>query len=113
MNDQFTIVSLDSLPQGRTDWSRLAQLTDSEIEAAIAADEDAFSPSDGELANAASYLRMVRSKTKIRPARNGRFRWFAIAADGTVIAEDRLGAMSRAKARAASLAARRGTSRAG
>jgi hypothetical protein len=107
MNEQFTRVSLAKAGSGQTDWIRVNALTEAEIISAIAEDEDAFALSDKDLALLLARLGTKSPRLMIRSGRNGRFRWALLGADGAVIAEDRRGEMSRAKARSAILAYRR------
>lgn len=48
MNEQ---IILHSLPESQTDWARIKQLTDKQIEAACASDDDVILPTSNDLLN--------------------------------------------------------------
>lgn len=104
MSEQTTIVSLAQGGNGLTDWDRLARMSDADVDASIACDDDTFVPADSELG---VQVLSSRTRCRIRRRRDGRFSWSVVEGNGTVLAEDRRGAMTRSKARNAALLARR------
>ncbi len=101
MSEQLTRVSLAKAGSGQTDWVRLNAMSEAEIIAAIIEDEDSFALSDKDLATVVARFGTKSPRAMIRSVRNGRFRWALLSSDGKVIAEDRRGALTRAKARSA------------
>lgn len=107
MNEQLIRTSLAKAGSGKTDWSRLAEISDLELEAAIANDTDTFALEDSD-------LRAVRRKAKaseqarfaIMRGKDGRFRWCLVAPDGSVLAAGYSGTKTKAQAKAEMLVVR-------
>lgn len=55
----------DPIPEDRTDWARLAAMTDEDIERAVAGDPDTFIPDEEFFRNAQVILPQDRSKQPI------------------------------------------------
>ncbi|MBX9664820.1 hypothetical protein [Novosphingobium sp.] len=82
MNEQLTRVSLAKAGKGQTDWDRLRSLTDAQIDAAIAADDDSFALVDAELAA----LGNSPARYELRELKSGSFQVVLVSAQGSVLA---------------------------
>ena len=94
MSEKLIRTNSNAAPEkGRTDWSRVRDMDDKTINAAIAGDADSYAL-DTEIlgrADSAYHYEVYREKT-------GQFRWKLLSADGKVLASSPEGFRSKAAA---------------